>query len=67
MAGLARVELATHSFAPLGCLGVGCRNSAGRTGGASGGKFVANSCQRKVEMSGFSQDRNVRFHGLLQG
>jgi hypothetical protein len=25
------------------------------------------SCQRKIEMSGFSQDRNVRFHGLLQG
>ena len=25
------------------------------------------SCQRKVEMSGFSQSRNVRFHGLLQG
>jgi ADP-ribose pyrophosphatase len=24
-------------------------------------------CQRKVEMSGFSQDRNVRFQGLLQG
>jgi len=24
-------------------------------------------CQRKVEMSGFSPDRNVRFHGLLQG
>ena|ERR1700675_831624 len=24
-------------------------------------------CQRKVEMSGFSQDRNVRFHGFLQG
>jgi hypothetical protein len=23
--------------------------------------------QRKVEMSGFSPDRNVRFHGLLQG
>ena len=27
----------------------------------------ANSCQRKVEMSGFVQDRNVRFHGFLQG
>src|SRR5260370_18076306 len=25
------------------------------------------ACQRKVEMSGFSPDRNVRFHGLLQG
>ena len=25
------------------------------------------SCQRKVEMSGFLPDRNVRFHGLLQG
>ena len=25
------------------------------------------SCQRKVEMSGFSPDRNVGFHGLLQG
>jgi hypothetical protein len=24
-------------------------------------------CQRKVEMSGFSQDRNVRFRGFLQG
>ena len=24
-------------------------------------------CQRKVEMSGFSLHRNVRFHGLLQG
>src|ERR1700686_5072729 len=28
---------------------------------------VTNSCQRKVEMSGFLPDRNVRFHGLLQG
>src|SRR5882672_1760462 len=27
----------------------------------------ASACQRKVEMSGFSPDRNVRFHGLLQG
>jgi hypothetical protein len=27
----------------------------------------ANLCQRKVEMSGFSQDRKVRFHGFLQG
>src|SRR5580704_16757744 len=25
------------------------------------------TCQRKVEMSGFLPDRNVRFHGLLQG
>src|SRR5580704_6911617 len=25
------------------------------------------TCQRKVEMSGFPPDRNVRFHGLLQG
>ena len=25
------------------------------------------ACQRKVEMSGFSQDRNVRFHDFLQG
>jgi hypothetical protein len=25
------------------------------------------SCQRKVEMSGFLPDRNVRFHGFLQG
>ena len=25
------------------------------------------ACQRKVEMSGFSPDRNVRFHGFLQG
>jgi len=24
-------------------------------------------CQRKVEMSGFSPGRNVRFHGFLQG
>jgi hypothetical protein len=24
-------------------------------------------CQRKVEMSGFLPDRNVRFHGFLQG
>ena len=24
-------------------------------------------CQRKVEMSGFPPDRNVRFHGFLQG
>src|ERR1700731_2103993 len=24
-------------------------------------------CQRKVEMSGFSPDRNVRVHGFLQG
>src|SRR5580704_8875239 len=31
------------------------------------GSSVANSCQRKVEMSGFLPDRNVRFHGLLQG
>jgi hypothetical protein len=29
--------------------------------------LAASSCQRKVEMSGFSQDRNVRFQGFLQG
>jgi hypothetical protein len=29
--------------------------------------FTSPVCQRKVEMSGFSQDRNVRFHDLLQG
>ena len=28
---------------------------------------VASPCQRKVEMSGFSPGRNVRFHGFLQG
>src|SRR5882762_2820525 len=30
-------------------------------------KRSAMRCQRKVEMSGFSPDRNVRFHGFLQG
>src|SRR5580693_9899238 len=30
-------------------------------------RVFVSSCQRKVEMSGFSQDRNVRFYGLLQG
>jgi HSP20 family protein len=28
---------------------------------------AAGKCQRKVEMSGFPPDRNVRFQGLLQG
>jgi 5-methyltetrahydropteroyltriglutamate--homocysteine methyltransferase len=28
---------------------------------------AGNMCQRKVEMSGFSPSRNVRFHGFLQG
>ena len=28
---------------------------------------LANSCQRKVEMSGLLQFRNVRFQGLRQG
>jgi hypothetical protein len=32
-----------------------------------GAVMMANACQRKVEMSGFSQDRNVRFHDFLQG
>ena len=35
--------------------------------GVSGPALTPNLCQRKVGMSGFSQDRNVRFHGLLQG
>ena len=30
-------------------------------------RFVSSSCQCKVEMSGFLPDRDVRFHGLLQG
>jgi hypothetical protein len=28
---------------------------------------MSSACQRKVEMSGFPPDRNVRFHGFLQG
>src|ERR1035438_2108679 len=29
--------------------------------------YLTCNCQRKVEMSAFSQYRNVRFHGFLQG
>jgi hypothetical protein len=29
--------------------------------------LVTDSCQRKVEMSGFVPDRNVRLQGFLQG
>src|ERR1700731_804349 len=31
------------------------------------GQDAIGRCQRKVEMSGFSPDRNVRVHGFLQG
>jgi hypothetical protein len=34
---------------------------------ALGNEYYGYWCQRKVEMSGFSQDRTVRFHGFLQG
>jgi hypothetical protein len=47
---------------------VSSANSAAISMGLQGLVAIrGNSCQRKVEISGFPPDRNVGFHGFLQG
>src|ERR1700691_2266130 len=43
------------------------KESINLRGGCAARQIGRIMCQRKVEMSGFSQSRNVRFHDFLQG